>query len=490
MLGVSLRGFSMDGRGDAPLDFSGYPLALDLPNARSMRNYTIFGNTSEDAKGVGDEVVQMASFSDGMAFLNGITITKQGGKLSFSGICTASFNYVLGEIAIISGHKYALIDGGVKYPISGRGVASLQLYFSGINLTLFEYGNASGEVGTATASGTATLRHRFDINEEYNIADSYPLIFDLTAKYGAGNEPSTADEFAHRLGYADAAHLPAFPYGSSFVAPIRVANPRAKVDLGTLTWTATPSGNGRFFALLSDIRDNTNGNVEDMSCAKYDTISAVNVYDGITGIANAQGRYLWVHDNSFGGYTSATAAAFKAAMSGVMLDYPLAVPETLATYPSVLSSPLHKIGDIVDYKESNGKEHHNTIERRLKDLTWTPRPDLGNDVFYTMVADKAAGQRNFAVGTPFSVSSAQGTAGLADKELLGNATYAFVYIKCVGCTTSEDIINAVQDTRIVYELATPTEVQGEPLPRLAIPKGESIVTLDTAVEPSNITAKV
>ena len=186
----------------------------------------------------------------------------------------------------------------------------------------------------------------------------------------------------------------------------------------------------------------------------------------------------------------ATAAEFKTAMSGVMLDYELAVPETLATYPSVLSSPLHKIGDIVDYKESNGKEVHNFGVVDLGSLKWTYNNSANRSIFSHILQDAAHPEYFKVCNARCALYNAVSQSkSWVDKDMAINIDGKLSIVNN-DYTDAASFKAAMQGVMLVYELATPTEVQGEPLPRLAIPKAESIVTLDTQTEPSNITAKV
>lgn len=165
--------------------------------------------------------------------------------------------------------------------------------------------------------------------------------------------------------------------------------------------------------------------------------------------------------------------------------------ETL--YPSVLSSPLHKIGDIVDYKESNGKEWHGLGVVDLGSLNWTKYEVTQGTLFRSNRLDNLYTPKTtsevYPCFCPIYTASSANTRREGTISMQISGQYGFDIIDS-NYTDAASFKAAMQGVMLVYELATPTEVQGEPLPRLAIPKGESIVTLDTAVEPSNITAKV
>lgn len=104
------------------------------------------------------------------------------------------------------------------------------------------------------------------------------------------------------------------------------------VDLGTLNWGYVSGDNGRFTASVDGIKivpEDTKGN---LVCSKYTTASIDDVYlhtADKTIAVHYELPQVWVYDSS---YTD--AAAFKAAMSGVMLYYELATPvETAVTPP-------------------------------------------------------------------------------------------------------------------------------------------------------------
>ena len=97
------------------------------------------------------------------------------------------------------------------------------------------------------------------------------------------------------------------------------------VDLGSLNWNYTTSGQGRFYSsgISSLVKPvSSNSNIANIKCPIYSTISAGSVYAGITGIAIDTSGAIWVYDASQG----TDAKAFKTAMSGVYIYYELATP--------------------------------------------------------------------------------------------------------------------------------------------------------------------
>lgn len=105
------------------------------------------------------------------------------------------------------------------------------------------------------------------------------------------------------------------------------------VDMGTLDWLYNSvASHERFQAIVDGIKLVSPTSVKgNLVCSKYTTASADDVYihaaDKTVAVLNS-GNQLWVYDTA---YTD--AAAFKAAMSGVMLYYELATPVETAIAP-------------------------------------------------------------------------------------------------------------------------------------------------------------
>lgn len=104
------------------------------------------------------------------------------------------------------------------------------------------------------------------------------------------------------------------------------------VDMGTLKWGYVSGANGRFSAIVDGIKIVPKGTKGNLVCSKYTTASTNDVYlhtaDKTISVHYTL-EQVWVYDTA---YTD--AAAFKAAMSGVMLYYELSTPvETAITPP-------------------------------------------------------------------------------------------------------------------------------------------------------------
>lgn len=184
-----------------------------------------------------------------------------------------------------------------------------------------------------------------------------PQLFDLTQMFGAGNEPSTPEEFWQRVpeklyGYNPnaykSANIPSskyFPDGmrsaGSAYDEINFLSQKAirrigVVDLGTLNWSYSTSHTAfQTNDLNTEIKfPATSSDAANLICTKYSAESYasgwVGTIDKCCGTTFATGaKWFWIRDTA---YTD--AAAFKATMSGVMLYYELATPvETAITPP-------------------------------------------------------------------------------------------------------------------------------------------------------------
>lgn len=103
------------------------------------------------------------------------------------------------------------------------------------------------------------------------------------------------------------------------------------VDLGSLTWvanTTSTSNKYRMKALVTGLKPaSTVIEIPNLRCIPYVTVSGVDTYNLIKGItaSHTEGA-LFVYDSNYD--TSESANAFKTAMSGVYLVYPLATSTT------------------------------------------------------------------------------------------------------------------------------------------------------------------
>ena len=284
-----------------------------------------------------------ATFSDdGIITLNG-TATTTGSAVSVQSVKNQK------------GHKYLMIAS----PLSGV-YGKDQLQFSSQS-----YGQDSTGHGTIITNESSNEKWYYTLyvyeGVTYDNVKLQPQIFDLTAMFGSGNEPTSVEEFEKmfpndyyqynageiisagvtEVAVGDSTYpipeaIKALPgYGWSAGTARNYVDYENKqyvqcvqsVDLGTLSWVAGVGGKVSFqTSQVTGQKLTKNYSVPpNIICSKYSTKTQNELWGhinvtGITADANTDG-YIDVNDTS---YTDATA--FKQAMQGVILYYELANP--------------------------------------------------------------------------------------------------------------------------------------------------------------------
>ena len=284
-----------------------------------------------------------ATFSDdGIITLNG-TATTTGSAVSVQSVKNQK------------GHKYLMIAS----PLSGV-YGKDQLQFSSQS-----YGQDSTGHGTIITNESSNEKWYYTLyvyeGVTYDNVKLQPQIYDLTAMFGSGNEPTTVEEFEKifpadyypynagevvRTGVTEVAvgdtaypipeaikALPGYGWSAGTAKNyVDYENKRyvqcvQSVDLGTLSWVAGVGGKVSFqTSQVTGQKLTKNYSVPpNIICSKYSTKTQNELWGhinvtGITADANTDG-YIDVNDTS---YTDATA--FKQAMQGVILYYELANP--------------------------------------------------------------------------------------------------------------------------------------------------------------------
>ena len=119
--------------------------------------------------------------------INGVTFTNNGdGSITANGTATAEANFALSTFRTLAAHKYLLIGS----PANG----SNAIYYLG--------GNHTRDLGAGIiASGGNASNYVCCVAKDYtaNSLVFKPQLFDLTEMYGAGNEPTTVEEFRQKF---------------------------------------------------------------------------------------------------------------------------------------------------------------------------------------------------------------------------------------------------------------------------------------------------
>jgi hypothetical protein len=284
-----------------------------------------------------------ATFSDdGIITLNG-TATTTGGAVSVQPVKNQK------------GHKYLMIAN----PLSGV-YGKDQLQFSSQS-----YGQDSTGHGTIITNESSNEKWYYTLyvykDVTYDNVKLQPQIFDLTVMFGAGNEPTSVEEFekmfpadyypyaageivsagTEEVAVGDTAHkipeaikaLPGYGWSAGTARNyVDYENKRyvqcvSSVDLGTLSWVVGSSEKVSFQTSQVKGQKLTKSYsiAPNFICSKYlvktqDNLWGKTSITGITADANVDG-FVYVNDTS---YTDVTA--FKQAMSGIMLYYELEKP--------------------------------------------------------------------------------------------------------------------------------------------------------------------
>ena len=330
-------------------------------------------------------------------------VTQAGVKFTFSndgiitlnGTATTTGNAVsLQSVKNQKGHKYLMVAN----PLSGV-YGKDQLQFSSQS-----YGQDSTGHGTIITNESSNEKWYYTLyvyeGVTYDNVKLQPQIYDLTAMFGSGNEPTTVEEFEKifpadyypynagevvRTGVTEVAvgdtaypipeaikALPGYGWSAGTARNyVDYENKRyvqcvGSVDLGTLTWmkTSSQSVGDYFYAPVSAIGFKKLGafgiTVHNILCSKYITVARnPNAFVDKTIVLDGDSTavsQIQVKDTA---YTDATA--FKQAMAGVILYYELANPvvtdiSSLIPDDFLRNIEVEALGSVT-FKNSNDNYH-------------------------------------------------------------------------------------------------------------------------------------
>lgn len=322
--------------------------------------------------------------------VNGVTITRVDGyKFVANGTATGGNAYFSDSFIPIKGHVYlekSCPKGGsaetYRSYITGSGVVMDTNYGSGVIAPINV--DARVYIVPLMVKSGATV----------NNLVVYPQIYDLTAMFGSGNEPTSVEEFEKmfpaeyypynageivstgvtEVAVGDTAHkipeaikaLPGYGWSAGTAKNyVDYENKRyvqcvGSVDLGTLSWRVGDSVSFETFQLTGQKLTKNYDIAPNILCSKYPTKTQNELWGktnvtGITTNANVDGC---VHLNDTA-YTDATA--FKQAMQGVMLYYELEtqIVTDISTLidDDFLRNLTVEAGGSVIFKNSNDNYH-------------------------------------------------------------------------------------------------------------------------------------
>lgn len=351
----------------------------------------------------GRSIIFNQSFQPRKEANNGATATADSdGTITINGTTTASyinFRDVTPEENKIGKYAFKLLilnnpdNINMKYGFLNRG-QSTPVITSGSSAVICNQTQSEILLGKSTGiSG-------FAVGTVFNDVKIKIQIFDLTAMFGSGNEPTTAEEFekifpadyypynagevvsagTEEVAVGDTAYqipeairnLPGYGWSAGTARNyVDYENKRyvqcvGSVDLGTLTWmkTSSQSVGDYFYASVSAIGFKRLGafgiTVHNILCSKYITVARnPNVFVDKTIVLDGDSiavSQIQVKDTA---YTDATA--FKQAMQDVMLYYELATPIVTDISDLLTDDFLRNIeveaGGSVTFKNSNGDSY-------------------------------------------------------------------------------------------------------------------------------------
>lgn len=297
---------------------------------------------------------------------NGVHLVTNDNVVRVTGTATEETSFTVGSINLTTRGTHKILMKG----INGDSESSFRIF-------LYYYGFISSSSPIFSVNETKDITVTIRIANGYSINNEFNFQFiDLTQMFGSGNEPSTPDDFAKRLGYSSINDVPYIPYNkgeivSSFAEGIKTTDTEGKVS--ERKWSETlkkyfPDGLKSAGAAYDEIKPtkavkrvwmlnlgeidwelaglnkktswapqnfNFKGTavlpisrfvLPNIECAKYfkDTASNVeNQTNDKTITINTEG-WIYIYDSA---YITATPEQFKQSLQGVMLYYEMATPE-------------------------------------------------------------------------------------------------------------------------------------------------------------------
>lgn len=390
-----------------------------------------------------------------------------------------------------------------NYYVGVFGVGSIYLFYYDAN------GNYVGNSGGYVSSGIRTLpsnayQMRVQLNSSYGTTYNHDICINLSnptrngeyEPYKKYSYPLDSSLTLRGIPKLDASNNLYYD-GDEYTSDGKVKRKYGIVDLGTLDWTREESRTAGTYFFVTDMHSVPIYAVNDIVCnlitPLYVTKSAADIYFGTAddkSIGAWDGGGIRIRDDS---YTD--TAAFKAAMSGVMLVYELATPTTKTATPYTNPQIVSKYGTIEYVTNSIVPVGHKTTYLTrdifggyvdlisgklvvtygyadLGALDWIKVGASAYPIFRASLPDAKAGggvggMRN-AISNTYPMAS-RGEAmyeGTEDKVFIINTSYlgadGFVYVRDSTYTNATTFKSAMNGVQLVYELATPQTYQLTP----------------------------
>lgn len=328
---------------------------------KRIKGYSVVGNQKIDLK-------------DGAKYTSsgGVIFTVNKNKILITG---KTSEYIYTSISVVQEKAYKTTPTHRYLALSDLPSSmGLKVYFNDDKQTP----KWNDIITSGAISGETIFQIPKDFDGDTHEVKFYFNLIDLTQMFGSGNEPTTPDDFAKRLGYSSIDDVPYIPYNegeivSSFAEGIKTTDTEGKVS--ERKWSETlkkyfPDGLKSAGSAYDEITptkavkrigmlnlgeiDWSKGGAEDKTswvpntfnlrgiavtapsvfaispirCAKYITDAAHYVESQITDktIALNAGYWIYIYDSA---YKTATPEQFKQSLQGVMLYYEMASPEEI-----------------------------------------------------------------------------------------------------------------------------------------------------------------
>ena len=328
-------------------------ISYHIPDKTNILLNKIEGKTNKIVQLVNKTVFITSDTKVGLTF----TSNRNTGAITVNGTATASSYWnPSGGLSLINNHKY-LICGNY----AGSGITVLGLLNQSDRVEDYGHGGI-GTVITSTENPLNSWGIVWDSGTTFNNVTIYPQLFDLTAMYGYGKEPTTVEQFKKdypqffdekldgiwnvrtsgistkdlsdnydKIDLLSTQTLNGINGVNDYIEVIDKGNGLYdlkktqnidSVDLGTLTWDID-SSNFYSSSINSVIKPATdNAAPANCVCDKYTICSINKSFVNGDFAVNATG-YIYFRNSAY-----TTAAAFKTAVTGTILYYQLATPVT------------------------------------------------------------------------------------------------------------------------------------------------------------------